>query len=903
MATRARFGRLPRSAPSLTSTIVALAQEYQRIRDRNIEDAWKEGGLFEGKKVTDQMMIKYWKERRDSVDPSDPNWDYYNNLLHGYEFNIAESTEYLKYKEGKIGEAAMAAFYRKWAAKMPRNSANWRSLMTKAAEFKAAAARGRSGSSAQARENAYWAQQQRTYDGHEAAWDYLSGTIMNAAIANNVVNKNDARSGGAAEYGWGAIKDPSFVSTFIYRLNTDPALAGTKAEMLAELDRLDPGGGWKNKATITQGDLDRLATRKQQGVKARRKLARKTGHSTSDIDADDEAADDAALVISTADFQSTLERKKRDFYEVMDDPTATFEEKKEAADQFKGWLDGKGRDQLMRSIPDGALDPANHKKFDPDAAALVGRFNATSAVLGGDTTQDLTLMDDPFAASTGSAGENSFVSRYGTQIDANAKAVEALKSGKEVLVRDDKEGGWKTQFADDPELEGKGAIVPNPNGVGGMFVPFKPMKAAVFASLDPNTGAGLGPVDLKSKGRTNLNTGEGGKTAEDDDLGYVLDYPKSDGSNGRLFGVWVGGEMRWTWADPTGGNLRPDGKGGFTVAAYGPDAVKAGTKGLIDRATVSAKSENGAYVASASSPLTAAMQSDKNEARRLGYMSPEDIARQEAPYFRAHPTQQMMKDRQAGATFEQALANEVQRSVNTQQSVRMWGPAGDAGERARIRDAMQSKADAELAARLAAQADRDAPIRQQLVRDMDAWQADLFKTTGASGYGETKPAGMMYGRGGYMPNPAVAKYGAKDLASLPNGNQWNLKDLLTSPTISTEQAKAIASYLSGGAVSGSGPYMTYAQRTPQPGQTFIGQKRTPPATAPVIPVKPKEEPKPKTKPKETEKTGGVKAGGTTTVNPYTGFATPTSGPAAGPNAANPAQTDVNYLRRKYGVPY
>ena len=176
MATRARFGRLPRSAPSLTSTIVSLAQQYQGQRDRNIEDAWKNGGLFEGKKVTDDTFLKHWKTRMAGVSTDDPMWDYYNNMIHTYDFEIEESKMGQKYAEEKVSEGQMASFYRSWAAKLPHDSEAYRQLMTQAAKFKAAAtARGYSRSSG-ASNDAYNARQQRTYNEHEAPYDVATIT-------------------------------------------------------------------------------------------------------------------------------------------------------------------------------------------------------------------------------------------------------------------------------------------------------------------------------------------------------------------------------------------------------------------------------------------------------------------------------------------------------------------------------------------------------------------------------------------------------------------------------------------------------------------------------------------------------------------------------------------------------
>jgi hypothetical protein len=126
VATKPRFGRLPRQAPSLTATIVALAAEYQRVRESNIVDAWKNGGEFEGKKVHDADVMKWFKARRDELSPDDPKWDYYNNQVQQYDFAIENSKAELEYKRGNKSDSQMAAFYHSWAGKLPKDSEAYR---------------------------------------------------------------------------------------------------------------------------------------------------------------------------------------------------------------------------------------------------------------------------------------------------------------------------------------------------------------------------------------------------------------------------------------------------------------------------------------------------------------------------------------------------------------------------------------------------------------------------------------------------------------------------------------------------------------------------------------------------------------------------------------------------------
>lgn len=148
MARTGRFGRLPRAAPDLTSTIMGMVEQYESARDRNIIDAWTNGGTFEGKKVTDAMLLDHFRSRIKEISPDDPMSDYWKNTLWQYRFTIAEQKTSLAYERGNIGEAAVAQFYRAWANKLPRQSAAWRDMMSSAAQFAKASSARSGGSSA-----------------------------------------------------------------------------------------------------------------------------------------------------------------------------------------------------------------------------------------------------------------------------------------------------------------------------------------------------------------------------------------------------------------------------------------------------------------------------------------------------------------------------------------------------------------------------------------------------------------------------------------------------------------------------------------------------------------------------------------------------------------------------------
>jgi len=135
MARRGRFGRLPRATPSMTNTILAIAREMQAAQDRNIMDAWKNGGIFEGKPATDETVLAYWRARMADLDPQDPQYDTYKNTVLQLEYGIEQSKQDLLYTQGKLSDSQYAQFFINWSRKVPRDSEFWRVLQKDAAQL------------------------------------------------------------------------------------------------------------------------------------------------------------------------------------------------------------------------------------------------------------------------------------------------------------------------------------------------------------------------------------------------------------------------------------------------------------------------------------------------------------------------------------------------------------------------------------------------------------------------------------------------------------------------------------------------------------------------------------------------------------------------------------------------
>jgi hypothetical protein len=122
-----------------------MMEQWQSAEDRNILDAWTNGGTYNGKPVTDKMITAYYRKRRNSYDKDEPEYTEWDNDLWQLRFQISNEGVMMRYKNGQIGAAAVAQHYRNWAQKMPKNSSYYRNMMATAGDFAKAAKAGSAG--------------------------------------------------------------------------------------------------------------------------------------------------------------------------------------------------------------------------------------------------------------------------------------------------------------------------------------------------------------------------------------------------------------------------------------------------------------------------------------------------------------------------------------------------------------------------------------------------------------------------------------------------------------------------------------------------------------------------------------------------------------------------------------
>lgn len=147
MAHRGSFGRRRLSGSSnLTSLVAQLMREQRSAEDRAIFDAYQNGGLFKGKGVDDKRILAYMTGRRNGFSKDDPLYDEWNNRLIQTKFSIGEQKIGLAFKQGKASAGAVASYYRNSLKDIPKDSAFYRDVAGRAAQWAksaGSAARGR----------------------------------------------------------------------------------------------------------------------------------------------------------------------------------------------------------------------------------------------------------------------------------------------------------------------------------------------------------------------------------------------------------------------------------------------------------------------------------------------------------------------------------------------------------------------------------------------------------------------------------------------------------------------------------------------------------------------------------------------------------------------------------------
>lgn len=355
MARAGRFGRQPRSAPSLTNTLVAIAREFQQQRADNIMSAWQKGGTFEGQKATDELVLKFWREKAAGVSKDDPLHDTYQNAVTQLDYSIHESKMTAQYAQGQVSDGAMVAFYKNWAGKVPKNSEFYRVLMRDAGQYMRNAKARNEAEARRRAEEAYQRQQAGTRKQQEAAGEYAIDLLRRLAQSGNAsraIGGLIAAPGSGSDLSDFDVSDPAIMMQLmdlVTRGTTKTTPYGVSYEDKSDgeqgtdevLFHDDDGKAWTGKAIIQQFQkldpafkpgtpfnvdyVTGLLDRQQRGINERIERATKTGH-----------MQDVASLTKSKEYVSMLNRQvhaypvqklyqeaRADYDAVTNDPTAS----------------------------------------------------------------------------------------------------------------------------------------------------------------------------------------------------------------------------------------------------------------------------------------------------------------------------------------------------------------------------------------------------------------------------------------------------------------------------------------------------------------------------------------------------------------------------------------------------
>lgn len=269
MARSGNFGRLPRSAPDLTGTIVQLMREYNAMVDSNYVDAWQNGGKVDGKAVTDSRLLQHFRARRDALGRRDPLWTQWNNRITQYNFAIEDSKMQVKYDNGRASDMEMSRFYQRWADKTPNNTEFDRTLLSAVGKFRAAAAAKGRAAAAQAGVDKFKADiRQITNNGIKQAEDTNSALIQFAMDTGMLTAHDTTPDMSDILIGTGGVDRMwDFIQDGIENNTTDPNMPTYVARLEKALADAIPGFTWENGQELIDQTLEKGAAASQKAVR------------------------------------------------------------------------------------------------------------------------------------------------------------------------------------------------------------------------------------------------------------------------------------------------------------------------------------------------------------------------------------------------------------------------------------------------------------------------------------------------------------------------------------------------------------------------------------------------------------------------------------------------------------
>jgi hypothetical protein len=563
MARSGRFGRAPRTAPSLTSTLIAIAREYQQTRDNNIMDAWQKGGTFEGKKVTDDLVLAHWKERMNGVSVDDPLHDTYQNAVTNLDYTIHESKMTASYALKKTSDSQMVAFYLGWSKKVPKDSEFYRVLQRDAGQYMRSAKNVSQAAIEAAKEKKYQDQQSETSKKYEAAGSFLTDTMrrlnQSGYADGGIVNTIEApdkstdsagqdltsfdpsdpevsmkllalltpytgaqdprvgKPGTIGEGSFGANGAVLYHSDSIDKKTGKPK-AVTGADILAQLTKYDPS--YKPGQPVDVPYLTGLLDRQNTGLQERIDRANKTGHMTDAANLTKEKGYIANLTRQVAAWpiEKVYQDLKQTWEAEKNDPTISPQALTKAWSSYQQGLYGLAKDPRIASNDNMRTRLTAEANGDDSTPTLGESFTGQDVNMTGFRSKD-------------TATTQGTIKQAQDQIEAVTKSMELPPTDPSKVV-------WTYGTTKDD-----GTFVPSPNGTE---IGTATMQDVNSSGLMPQTvtipdargGAGIQmvvtAVPVKGVAKDPV-TGKDLAPTNDQPIAYAYNFPQG-GQNGLRYG-------------------------------------------------------------------------------------------------------------------------------------------------------------------------------------------------------------------------------------------------------------------------------------------------------------------------------------------------------------------------------
>src|SRR5574337_989888 len=172
----------------LTATIKSLYDQQQSANDKAMFDGWQNGGLVDGKPVTDARILAYIQQRQSQYSKDDPLYSQWGERLQQTQYSIGEQKATLTYRQ--TGDArVMADFYKSWLGKVPADSAFGRQVATSAAQWAKSAGDAARGA-ARSRANEALTRQTNAVNSAFGSWGAIEGALTTAGQRAGYISGN-----------------------------------------------------------------------------------------------------------------------------------------------------------------------------------------------------------------------------------------------------------------------------------------------------------------------------------------------------------------------------------------------------------------------------------------------------------------------------------------------------------------------------------------------------------------------------------------------------------------------------------------------------------------------------------------------------------------------------------------